>query len=80
MGRISAELNQIHVPIQGEDGSYCQTMGLRIAESVYKLLTVEGYDPETEKWKFRPGALVECERKEIDGDEVLVAISEAELG
>ena len=80
MGRISAELNQIQVPIQGDEDNYCQTMGLRIAKSVYKLLTVEGYDPETEKWKFRPGALVKCEWKEIDGNEVLVAISEAELG
>ena len=80
MGRISAELDRVYVPIEGEDDSWCQTMGLKIAESVYKLLTVEGYDPSSEKWQFRPGALVKCERRTIEGDEVLAAVSEAELG
>lgn len=79
MGRISAELDQVFVPIQGEDDAWRQTMGLKIAESVYKLLTVEGYDPDSEKWEFRPGALVRCERRTIDGDEVLAAVSEADL-
>ncbi|MBW2262557.1 MAG: hypothetical protein JRG91_11340 [Deltaproteobacteria bacterium] len=33
-------------------------MGLELTPSLYKLLTVEGYDPDTEKWEFRPGSIV----------------------
>ena len=80
MGNIQAELKEIFVRVTGDgDDSWHQTMGLELAPSLYKLLTVEGYDPDSEKWEFRPGSIVKCEPREIDGSEVLAAISEAEL-
>ena len=80
MGPIQAELKEIFVRLHGEgDDAWRPTMGLELAPSLFKLLTVEGYDPESEKWEFRPGSIVKCEPREIDGNEVLAAISEADL-
>jgi len=43
--------------------------------ATYRLAATEGYDPEDEHWEFPPGSLVRAERRQLDGDEVLVAVS-----
>ena len=80
MGPIQAELKEIYIHLPGDgDDSWHPTMGLEIAPMLFKILTVEGYDPDSEKWEFRPGSIVKCELREIDGSEVLAAVSEADL-
>ncbi len=79
MGQIQAELEEIYVRLAGEEDAWRPTMGLELAPSLYKLLTVEGYDSDSERWEFRPGSIVRCEKRTIDGNEVLAACAQAEL-
>jgi len=45
-----------------------------ITPSVVELLVPEDYDPEDEEWEFQPGATVHVERRELGGEQVLVAV------
>jgi hypothetical protein len=45
-----------------------------LGQGVFKVLPTSNYDPREEKWEFAPGSLVECEKRKLEGDEVLVAV------
>lgn len=45
-----------------------------LGQGVFKVLPTLDYDPHEEKWEFTPGSLVECEKRKLEGDEVLVAV------
>jgi hypothetical protein len=48
------------------------TPAVLIEENVYRLLPIEGYNPEQEKWEFLPGSIVRVERKaNAEGDYLL---------
>jgi hypothetical protein len=61
---------------------YRPTKGVRIRDMVFKILAVENYDPEDEKWEFLPGSIVRCEKMILEGasesSERLVAVDLAE--
>jgi hypothetical protein len=40
----------------------------------FKVLPTSTYDSESEEWEFVPGSLVECEKRQLEGEEVLVAV------
>ena len=46
---------------------------LLVDKNIYKVLTPVDYDPDDEKWKFKPGSLVECEWKKKNGKKILIA-------
>ena len=48
---------------------------LLMNKNIYKILPPVDYDPDDEKWKFKPGSLVECEWKNKNGKKVLIAQS-----
>lgn len=47
----------------------------RLGSSTFRLIPTPNYDPEDEEWEFEPGSVVRCERRVLEGQEVLVAIS-----
>ena len=47
-----------------------------VKENIYKVDASESYDPEDEKWEFKPNALVFVEERNLEGEIVLVAIKE----
>lgn len=50
------------------------TKGIRLEESIYKILPTKNYDPEDERWEFPPESVVKCLVRELDGKESLVAV------
>jgi len=53
----------------------------QIEGDVYKIIGIEGYDPEDEKWQFIPGDIVKCEEKTLaDGKQALVAVEKVSSG
>jgi hypothetical protein len=48
-----------------------------IGSQFFKVLRTANYDEEDEVWEFAPGSAVECERRQLEGAEVLVAIKHA---
>ena len=51
---------------------------LEIEHDVFKVQGHEIYDPENEEWEFVPGTIVTVTQRELEGEMVLVAISEKE--
>lgn len=45
-----------------------------LGQRLFKVLPTPHYNPEDEKWEFVPGSVVECEKRTLDGEEVLVAV------
>ena len=45
-----------------------------LASGAFKVMPTPNYDPQGEKWEFVPGSLVECEKRKLEGKEVLVAV------
>jgi hypothetical protein len=45
-----------------------------VESALFKVLPTSNYDPQDEKWEFVPGSLVECEKRKLEGEEVLVAV------
>lgn len=45
-----------------------------VDSALFKVLPTSNYDPEDETWEFLPGSVVECERRRLEEDEVLVAV------
>lgn len=45
-----------------------------IGSHFFKVLPTSNYNEEDEVWEFVPGSLVECERRQLGGDDVLVAV------
>ncbi len=50
------------------------TSGERVGNALFKVLPTSNYNPQDEKWEFVPGSLVECEKRKLEGEEVLVAV------
>jgi hypothetical protein len=44
-----------------------------LGDGVFKVLPSPDYNPQDEKWEFVPGTLVRCEKRKLEGDEILVA-------
>ena len=45
-----------------------------VGSALFKVLPTSNYNPQDEKWEFVPGSLVECEKRKLEGEEVLVAV------
>jgi hypothetical protein len=62
---------------EGTD-SWRPTSGEKIGENLYKVLSIDNYNPEIEEWEFIPGTIVKCElQKKSDRgepEEIIVAI------
>lgn len=59
-----------------EEGTkvYRPVPAIEVGESIYEIKGSSVYDPEDEIWEFIPGTRVIVERKELNGDLVLVAV------
>jgi len=69
--------NEIEIVIElldeGTD-TWRPTKALDIGDNLFKVLPIEGYDPEDEIWAFPPGEIVRLEKKKFgNGKEHLVA-------
>ena len=45
-----------------------------LGQTLFKVLPTPNYETQDETWEFVPGSVVECEKRKLDGDEVLVAV------
>jgi hypothetical protein len=45
-----------------------------VGSQFFQVLPTSNYDEEDEVWEFAPGSVVECEQRQLGGEEVLVAI------
>ena len=61
-----------------EEGTkvYRPVPSLQIEDNLYEVGGFEIYDPEDEVWEFTPGTYVLVVEKNLDGENVLVAIQE----
>ncbi len=65
---------KVYVPLLNEGTSVVRpTQGVKLAESVYRILPTSDYDPDDEQWEFPPGSVVECVLETRNGQEILVA-------
>jgi len=65
----------VYVQLLGEGTTVFRPVWARpIGPSVVELLMPEDYDPEDEEWEFKPGATVHVERRELGGEQLLVAV------
>ena len=60
------ELVDVWRPVQAE----------QVRENIF-LIVPQEYDRDLERWQFEPGDLVVCERRQLNGRELLVAIMRA---
>jgi len=51
----------------------------RVDDATFVLLRPDDYDPEDETWEFPPGAMVECEHKNIRDGQILAAVRRVNL-
>ena len=61
-----------------EEGTkvYRPVPSFQIEDNLYEVGGVDFYDPEDEVWEFTPGTYVLVVEKNLDGENVLVAIQE----
>ena len=50
------------------------TLGRLVQGTIFQLLPTTDDIAQDEVWEFSPGAFVECEERELDGDRVLLAV------
>lgn len=46
----------------------------KISEDLYRVLTIDDYDPEDEIWEFPPGSIVRVKLERVRGTDYLFAI------
>jgi len=47
----------------------------KLGENKYKIIGIDNYDPDNEKWQFLPGDIVVCEINKFSGGETgLIAV------
>ena len=74
----STSVLKVYVPLLNEGTSVVRpTQGVKLAESVYRILPTSDYDPDDEQWEFPPGSVVECVIETRNGQEILVATKRA---
>jgi hypothetical protein len=54
---------------------YRPSPATHISGPVFRLGMPDGYDPDDEQWEFPPGSTVRCEKRTLDGSEVMVAVA-----
>jgi hypothetical protein len=70
----STSASTIYIPLLNEGTSVVRpTQGIKLGESLYRVLPTQDYDPKDEQWAFPPGSVVECVLESRSGREVLVA-------
>ena len=76
----SSTKSTIYIPLL-EEGTvvFRPTQGIALDIDVFQVLPTDDYDPEDEVWKFLPGTIVKCEKKEHGGEEILIAASECSV-
>ena len=50
------------------------TEAIQTESGLFRILEMEGYDPQTEIWEFPPGSLVRGETRRDDSGEYLLAV------
>lgn len=72
---MNTEQNIVYVRLL-EEGTevFRPTNAVYISNEAFKLLPCEGYDPEDEKWEFLPGSIVRCEKRVLEGKEIMLAV------
>jgi hypothetical protein len=59
---------------------YRPVPAIEIREGIYEVKGLEIYNPEDEIWEFPPNTCVIVEKQNFDGENVLVAIKETQIG
>lgn len=66
----------VFVRLLGEGTTvYRPVDAVSVAPSLFRLESRADYDPEDEEWEYPPGSVVVCERRELQGAHVLVAVA-----
>jgi len=55
------------------------TSALQVGPHTYVVLPTPNFDPEDEEWKFPPGSVVAGEVQTHGGEDILVAIVQADI-
>ena len=72
---MDTNVKQIYVQLLDEGTAvWRMTKGIKINNSVYKILPTDNYDPKEENWEFKPGDFVQCEKRVKEGRIILLAI------
>jgi hypothetical protein len=68
----------IYIPLEDEGTSVRRPAhAYRRHDGKYIVLRPADYDPTLETWAFPPGTIVECERINLSGREILAAVRAA---
>ncbi len=72
---MDTNIKQIYVQLLDEGTTVWRlTTGIKINNSAYKILPTDNYDPKSEKWEFKPGDIVQCDKQVKEGRIILLAI------
>lgn len=76
MGRVlNTDMPTIYIRLLDEGTEvFRPTFAEPAGSALFKVRPTSNYDPQDEKWEFVPGSVVECEKRELEGEEVLVAV------
>ncbi len=58
---------------------YRPVPAIKIKNNIYKLQGFDIYNPKDEIWEFSPGTYVQVEKRNLDGENVLIAIQKLSL-
>ncbi len=68
-------MTTIYIRLLDEDTEvFRPTLAEPLGQDAFRVLPTSNYDPQDEKWEFVPGSVVECEKRKLDGEEILVAV------
>ena len=69
------EMATIYIRLLDEGAeAFRPTLAEPSQDGLFKVLPTANYNTQDETWEFVPGLLVECEKREMQGEVVLVAV------
>ena len=72
---LDIEMTMIYIRLCDEGTEvFRPTSAEQLQSGFFKVLPTSNYDPRDVTWEFVPGSLVECEKRKLQGGEVLVAV------
>jgi hypothetical protein len=72
------EIRTIYVQLLDEAVDAWRPIEARLAAEDSYVVQPQRYDRESERWEFEPGSRVVCEERDLDGETVLVAVTQAD--
>jgi hypothetical protein len=72
---LNTEMTTIYIRLLDEGTeAFRPTSAEPVGNALFRVLPTSNYDSGDEKWEFVPGSLVGCQKRKLEGEDVLVAV------